>query len=363
MEEQQALVKIEPQENRLVLSPVMDIEVAKANLAKFQEFIKGYLREGEDFGTIPGTPKPTLLKPGADKLCEIYGLTDTYEITNRVEDWDRGLFDYEIRCTLSKRDGTKWAEGIGSCNSFEGRYRWRDAKRKCPNCGGESIVKGKPEYIKKDGSGYWLCYAKKGGCGALFKMGDQLIESQEIGKVLNEDIATQKNTILKMAKKRAKIDATLAATRSSGVFTQDMEDIAQNTPQSRQDAPGSIEGELVITDADIGPPATDETFDKHHGNEPSSKTMFSNAYSHEIEAKTKRLEELLLSPDITEHERDQMWVLKAKVKTLEDITKLVRHTEDILKKRAKDRAEIDKANSKAQNKTLMEQMGGANAAF
>lgn len=33
------------------------------------------------------------------------------------------------------------------------------------------------------------------------------------------------NTILKMSKKRSHVDATLSATRSSGLFTQDLEDL------------------------------------------------------------------------------------------------------------------------------------------
>ena len=69
-----------------ILSPVMNLAVAKRRLAEFQEFVKDYLKEGEDFGIIPGTPKPTLLKPGADKLCELYGLADSYRILDKVED-------------------------------------------------------------------------------------------------------------------------------------------------------------------------------------------------------------------------------------------------------------------------------------
>lgn len=174
--------------------------------------------EGEDYGQIPGTPKPTLYKPGADKLCELYGLTDSYRIIDRIVDFDRGLFDYEIECTLS-RDGQPIATGLGSCSSFEGKYRWRDSKYKCPACGKETIIKGKEEW-----GGGWVCFKKKGGCGAKFEAGDPQIEGQEMGQVENEDIATLKNTILKMAKKRSKVDATLAATRSSGVFTQDIGD-------------------------------------------------------------------------------------------------------------------------------------------
>jgi hypothetical protein len=210
----------------LTLSPVMNLEVAKARLAEFQEFVKDYLKEGEDYGTIPGTPKPTLLKPGADKLCELYGLADDYEILDKVEDFDRGLFDYTIKCVLtSRRSGALVATGMGSCNSYESKYRWREGKRVCPVCGKDAIIKGKKEYDRTGGEGGWLCFTKKGGCGAKFADNDETIVKQEIGRVENDNIADLKNTFLKMAKKRAKIDGTLSATRSSGIFGQDMEDI------------------------------------------------------------------------------------------------------------------------------------------
>ena len=203
-----------------LIGPVMDVSMARERLMQFQQFVKEYLVENEDFGIIPGTPKPTLLKPGADKLCELYGLADDYEVTQRTEDFEKGLFDYEVKCVLmSKAGGFLVSTGLGSCNSYEKKYRWRDAQRQCPNCGKETIIKGKEEY-----GGGWLCYAKKGGCGAKFADNDPQITSQTVGKVQNEDVADLKNTILKMAKKRAKIDATLSATRSSGVFTQDIED-------------------------------------------------------------------------------------------------------------------------------------------
>ena len=223
---EQELVRYEPGRT---LTPVMNLTLAKSRLKEFQEFVAGYMVEGEDYGLIPGTQKKTLYKPGADKLCELYGLTDSYRIIDRLVDFDRGLFDYEIECTLS-RDGPV-ATGLGSCSSFEGKYRWRDSKYKCPSCSKETIIKGKEDF-----GGGWLCFKKKGGCGAKFEDGDQTIEGQIIGPVENEDIATLKNTILKMAKKRAKVDATLAATRSSGVFTQDVGD-----PEEGKGAPVPIQ--------------------------------------------------------------------------------------------------------------------------
>ncbi len=48
------------------------------------------------------------------------------------------------------------------------------------------------------------------------------------------DFASNLNTILKMAKKRSYVDAILTACHGSGVFTQDVEDIANNV-QSRSD--------------------------------------------------------------------------------------------------------------------------------
>jgi len=48
--------------------------------------------------------------------------------------------------------------------------------------------------------------------------------SQAAGRVENTDLADTYNTVLKMAKKRALVDATLTATAASDIFTQDLED-------------------------------------------------------------------------------------------------------------------------------------------
>ena len=228
MKNEEELVRYQPGRT---LTPLMNLTVAKSRLAEFQQFVKEYMVEGEDYGQIPGTPKKTLYKPGADKLCELYGLSDSYRVIDRLVDFDRGLFDYEIECTLS-RDAVPIATGLGSCSSYEGKYRWRESQRRCPQCGKETIIKGKEEY-----GGGWLCFAKKGGCGAKFAEDDERIMAQMIGQVENDDIATLKNTILKMAKKRAKIDATLAATRSSGVFTQDAGEDEQQGKRQQSSAP------------------------------------------------------------------------------------------------------------------------------
>ncbi len=214
--------------------PVMSIGVAIQRRNTIVEAVAKLMRDGQDFGTIPGTNKPTLLNPGADKLNNLFGLVPEFFITDKEEDWTgekhggEAFFSYTVICRLRRGD-FQMGEGLGSCNSWESKYRFRKSERGCPACGKDSIIKGKPEY-----GGGWVCFAKKGGCGAKFKAGDAAIEAQIVGKVNNPEIFDQVNTILKMANKRAKIAATLNATSAHEFFTQDMDDMQQ---QGEQEAP------------------------------------------------------------------------------------------------------------------------------
>lgn len=210
--------------NDLALMPVMDIKLAEQRRNQIVQFVRSIMVKDTDFGVIPGTDKPTLLKPGAEKLATFFGLSKRFQIIERSEDWTgqahngEAFFYYLYRCSLHRGD-MLIAEADGSCSSFEAKYRWRDSKRVCPNCGQATIIKGKAEY-----GGGWLCYGKKGGCGAKFKTGDKAIDGQEVGRVANPDVADQVNTIQKMAQKRALIAATLLAVNASEFFTQDLED-------------------------------------------------------------------------------------------------------------------------------------------
>lgn len=247
----------------VLLAPVMDVQTALSRLQQFQEFCAHYLQEskdggndGGDYGVIPGTKKKTLFKSGADKLCEVYGLYDEYVITSSVEDWERGLFDYSLKCLLkSRRDDSMVGTGVGSCSTFESKYRWRDSQRLCPSCGQPAIIKGKD--FRGDGlpTG-WLCFGKKGGCGAKFKDGDKSIEGQIMGRVDNPDIIDLKNTALKMAKKRAKIDATIGVTRSSGTFAQDLDEIPLTA--TVKPAPAVTDKDIDISAAGKGTVAATE---------------------------------------------------------------------------------------------------------
>jgi hypothetical protein len=85
------------------------------------EFVKVQMVENIDYGVIPGTKKPTLLKAGAEKLCRLFSLRPSYELIHFVTDFDKPLFHYHYRCTLV-RSGEMVGQGDGCCNSREKKY-------------------------------------------------------------------------------------------------------------------------------------------------------------------------------------------------------------------------------------------------
>lgn len=205
------------------LSPATVVEQVKL----IQHIMKDVMRKDEHYGAIPGVrvkegekPKMVLLKAGAEKLCFTFQLVPSFTI-NRT-DHANSHREYEIICRLTTRSGVLVAEGMGTCSTLEPKYRYRNGGRKCPECGKEAIIKGKADF-----GGGWLCFAKKGGCGAKWADGAREIEGQEAGKVENPDPAEQYNTVLKMAKKRAHVDATITACAASDIFTQDLEELPE----------------------------------------------------------------------------------------------------------------------------------------
>jgi ribosomal protein S27AE len=190
-------------------------------------FVKASMKEGQDYGIIPGTNnKPTLLKPGAEKLCRLFSLYPQLELVQSITDFDKPLFHYHYRCTIY-RHGEPIGQGEGICNSKEKKYL-KKQDRICPKCGASAIIKGKAEF-----GGGWLCYAKKGGCNAKFALGDEQIESQPTGYVDNPEIFDSVNTICKMAQKRATIAAVLVAVGASEFFSHDLEDDAEEEPKPK----------------------------------------------------------------------------------------------------------------------------------
>jgi len=164
------------------LPDVTDIDRAVGVYDKIRLEAVKRLKKGTDFGTIPGTSKDTLLKPGAEKLCNFFGLSVESETVDSEVDWDKGYAFFRVKTILrSKKNGQVIATGIGSCNSREKKYR----------------------HLSEDGG-----------------------------------LADLLNTIEKMAQKRSHVDATLRGTGLSDIYTQDVEDlpsevvIHHNTPHA-----------------------------------------------------------------------------------------------------------------------------------
>ena len=85
-------------------------------------FVKAQMQKDVDYGVIPGTKKPTLLKPGAEKLCRLFNLRPILEIIHSVVDFEKPLFHYHYRCSLYRGDELV-GQGDGCCNSMEVKYQ------------------------------------------------------------------------------------------------------------------------------------------------------------------------------------------------------------------------------------------------
>lgn len=213
----------------------MSVAQMKQQVQTIQQVMREVMIDGTHYGTIPGCgDKKALLKPGAEKLCMTFRFDPQYDVT---QERDGDHLTVTSKCTLFHiGTGMRIGSGMGSCSTRESKYAYRTATRRCPHCNAEAIIKGKDEY-----GGGWLCYGKKGGCGAKFPDGDQSIESQSTGRADNEDKADQYNTVLKMANKRSLVAATITATAASDIFVQDLDDglidpDAEDERPSRKDA-------------------------------------------------------------------------------------------------------------------------------
>jgi hypothetical protein len=231
------------------LMPAFSIESAVGRYNAVVEFTKTIMKPDKDYGTIPGTDKPTLLKPGAEKLCSFFGLSVDYEEMEKTLDWDRGLFFFTYKAVLC-HNGQLVATGIGSSNSYEKKYRWRwmsesdlpanlDKTKMLSRSG--SIREPMFAISKADTSGkygkpaaYWQKFKDGIENGSarrvkLPKRDGTEMEGWEIGgtmyRVQNDDMADVLNTIQKMAQKRALIAATLIAANASEFYTQDLDDL------------------------------------------------------------------------------------------------------------------------------------------
>jgi len=277
---------------------------------KLNAFVKESLIEGQHYGKIPNTSKPCLFKGGAELINKEAQLIPEYDIILEKVDFEKPFFAYAIKTRLI-REGQKVSEGFGSCSSMEKKYR----------------------SDKIDQHFLW-------------------------------------NTVLKMAKKRSYVDATITAWGLSGIFTQDMEDL-EATPVEKptstnihtRQVPPEYEGNmpnlppdkhnaqfppqekpklppLEINEVpDLVPSADDEEFDRQHEADRDIEIARQQALALD---KMRRhyfavLPEYLKNdPDkrhtwqlnLTNKESSQVWTLEDYEKALDAIDILLHESED-----------------------------------
>jgi hypothetical protein len=176
--------------NELTISTAKDI---RANVNLIQEVMQAVMKKDVHYGIIPGCKKPSLYKPGSEKILSTFRLA----VDPQVDDLstpDCARFRVNARITHIG-SGQFVGSGIGECSSSEEKYQWRKAV-----C--EEEFNETPEDRKRE---KWV----KPYNGEAYKV-----------KQVRTNVADVANTILKMAKKRAQIDATLTATAASDVFDQ-----------------------------------------------------------------------------------------------------------------------------------------------
>jgi len=180
-----AVNELEPVKSLAVNLNTTSLAELNTQREMLKQFIKGQLTQDVDFGMIPGTPKPSLYKPGAEKLCKLFQLGS--RIVGRDKEIDLkdnfAMFTYTTE-VFYLPTGNGIAQCEGSANSQERKYSEKTI-----------YENGKPKKIPQ-------------------RAADLL------------------NTLQKMAQKRSYVGATIIATGASDFFTQDLEDMPRDTFQN-----------------------------------------------------------------------------------------------------------------------------------
>lgn len=206
---------------------MMPVEQIMHQTEQVKALMASCMEDGLHYGKIPGCGnKPTLLQPGAQQLTLMFGLADTYEVSQ--VDLPNGHREYTVTCALvSKSTGLVQGSGMGLCSTMESKYRYRNVA--------DYEVTGQP--IPSDASERKREYRKQGFGMKKVDGIWEWVRYKDSGKQENPDIADTYNTVLKMACKRALIAATLNTLAVSSLFTQDIEDLESHAIQTDPEHP------------------------------------------------------------------------------------------------------------------------------
>lgn len=172
----QQLATIEQNQSPTLMQRALSLPQILEQRGLIISMMREAMTENLHFGKIPGCgDKPSLLQPGAQMLATTFRLVPTYRVTSKQDGEHR---TESVVCALSF-EGRAVAEGVGICSTMESKYRYR------------TDWKTKEKFDNPNPADTW-------------------------------------NTVLKIAKKRAYVDAVISATACNDLFTQDLEDIKDN---------------------------------------------------------------------------------------------------------------------------------------
>ncbi|GAG01322.1 unnamed protein product, partial [marine sediment metagenome] len=83
----------------------------RSRLNAIRQLVDEFFTKDIDFGIIPGCKKPSLLKPGAEKVCALFALAPSYVVIEK--DLPNGHREYRVTCTLTDPSERSWGEGVG----------------------------------------------------------------------------------------------------------------------------------------------------------------------------------------------------------------------------------------------------------
>lgn len=122
------LVEVQTTELQEVAKPAVltdeAITIIKHNIDMAQKLVYEVLEEGVDYGRIPGTPAPSLWDPGANKIASAFNVYPKYALLHAEE--SDGLVSYTVESTLLGRStGKPMGTGIGAASTRETKYKYR----------------------------------------------------------------------------------------------------------------------------------------------------------------------------------------------------------------------------------------------
>ena len=171
----------------------------KAQVQLIQQVMKAVMKKDVHYGTIPGTPKPTLYKPGAEKILSTFRIAAGEPVIEDLSTPDEIRYRVKVPGLTQSIPPILLGVGVGECSSSEEKYRWRR-----PVCKEE-----------------WEETAEDRRRDVWKKFEGKSTKLKQV-RTTPSDVA---NTVLKMAHKRGFIGMTLVVTAASDVFAQDLEDL------------------------------------------------------------------------------------------------------------------------------------------